>query len=301
MNNCEFLSQKTIVGCMRLNNLSYKEAENFVKSAVLQNATYFDHADIYGRGECESIFGEILKSNPELRKNIILQSKCGIIPKKMYDLSYEHIINSVENSLLRLKTEYLDVLLLHRPDALVEPEDVAKAFEKLCKDGKVLHFGVSNHSPNQIELLKKYVEQPLIINQLQFSLAHAGMVTCGTQTNMTTDAGISRDGYLLDYCRLNDIKIQAWSPLQYGMFKGVFLNDENFVELNKILNELSKKYQVSPATIAVAWILRHPAKIQVISGTVNLNHFNEYIIAKDIELTREEWYKLYLSTGYLLP
>ncbi|KAJ3198260.1 hypothetical protein HK101_007781 [Irineochytrium annulatum] len=218
-----------------------KEAEHFVRSAMEVGANFFDHADIYGTGTCEEIFAEAVQMNPQVRENMILQSKCGI-RKGMFDFSKEHILNSVDGILQRLKTEYLDVLLLHRPDALVEPEEVAEAFDQLEREGKVRHFGVSNQNPNQIELLKKYVKQPLVANQLQMSITNTTMIDSGINVNMENDAAVNRDGGILDYCRLHDITIQPWSPFQYGFFEGVFLGSDKFPELNAKIDEIAAKY-----------------------------------------------------------
>lgn len=289
------------VGCMRMNDIDKKEAERFIQNALEQGAYFFDHADIYGQGACEEIFADAIHMNASVRESIILQSKCGIRPGIAYDLSKEHIVTSVENSLKRLKTDYLDVLLLHRPDALVEPEEVAEAFDILHNSGKVRHFGVSNHNPMQIELLQKYVRQPLHINQLQFSITNCNMVKQGIFVNMLDDAAINRDGSVLDYCRLHDITIQPWSPFQFGFFEGVFLGNDKFPELNAKIDEIAKKYEVSNTTIAMAWILRHPANMQPITGTMNRNRFNDCVKATEICLTREEWYEIYMAAGNMLP
>ena len=219
----------------------------------------------------------------------------------MYDFSKEHILESVDNSLRRLKTDYLDVLVLHRPDALVEPEEVAEAFDFLESSGKVRYFGVSNHKSSQISLLRKYVKQPLIVDQLQFSIVNSTMVQSGIEVNMTTPGAVDRDDSLLDYCRLNDITIQTWSPFQYGFIEGCFIGSDKYPELNLVLDELAEKYDVSASTIAAAWILRHPAKMQIIAGTTKPAHLQEIIRATDITLTREEWYRLYLAGGHILP
>lgn len=293
--------QRIIAGCMRLNKLDYKSAEKFVLSAIEKGVTYFDHADIYGNGECEKLFGEILKNNPSLRDKITLQSKCGIVLGTMYDFSKKHILESVDKSLERLNTDHLDYLLLHRPDALCEPEQVAEAFNLLESSGKVLNFGVSNHTPMQIELLKKFVKQPIKVNQMQLSITNATMITAGIQANTFSDEAVDRDGAVLDYCRLNDITIQTWSPLQYGFFDGVFIGNEKFPELNQKLQEIADIYNVCPATIAAAWILRHPAKMQVVSGSINQTHFNEIADAININLTRQQWYEIYQAAGHFLP
>jgi len=288
------------VGCMRINSIDSKKAEEFVQKALELGANFFDHADIYGAGECEKIFAEAIHMTPAVRDKIVLQSKCGI-RSGMFDFSQEHILSSVDGILKRLKTDYLDVLLLHRPDALVEPEEVAAAFEKLEQSGKVRHFGVSNQKPMQIQLLQKYIKTPLVANQLQLSITNASMIGNGLEVNMSTDNAVDRDGSILDFCRLNDITIQAWSPFQYGFFEGVFLENEKFPKLNDTLNKVAEKYQVTNTAIAIAWILRHPANIQPVVGTMNSERFTQICTASDIYLTREEWYQIYLAAGNKLP
>ena len=288
------------VGCMRINSLEKAEAERFVQAALEEGANFFDHADIYGGGECEEIFAEAIHMNAEIREKIILQSKCGIRPG-MFDFSKEHILNSVDGILKRLKTDYLDVLLLHRPDALVEPEEVAEAFDQLESSGKVRHFGVSNQNPMQIQLLQKAVKQPLVANQLQLSITNTTMIQSGINVNMENDAAVNRDGSVLDFCRLHDITIQPWSPFQYGFFEGVFLGSDKFPELNQKIDEIADKYNVTNTTIAIAWLLRHPAHMQPIVGTMNTERLKDCITAGDIKLTREEWYAIYRAAGNILP
>ncbi|MBY0159775.1 aldo/keto reductase [Paenibacillus lautus] len=288
------------VGCMRINSLEKAEAERFVQSALEEGANFFDHADIYGGGACEEIFADAIHMNAEVREKIILQSKCGI-RQGMFDFSKEHILNSVDGILKRLRTEYLDVLLLHRPDALVEPEEVAEAFDQLESSGKVRHFGVSNQNPMQIQLLKKAVKQPLVANQLQLSITNTTMIQSGINVNMENDAAVNRDGSVLDFCRLNDITIQPWSPFQYGFFEGVFLGSDKFPELNQKIDEIAEKYNVTNTTIAIAWLLRHPAQMQPIIGTMNINRLKDCIKAGDVTLTREEWYAIYRAAGNILP
>lgn len=289
------------MGCMRMADLSAGMAAQMIDTAMEEGADFFDHADIYGGGACEERFCEALKETKIRREDIWIQSKCGIVPGVMYDFSREHIIASVEGSLKRLGTDYLDSLLLHRPDALMEPEEVAGAFDELHASGKVRYFGVSNQNPMQMELLKRYVNQPLMANQLQFGAAHSSMIQSGLEVNMMTPGSINHDGSVLDYCRLHDITIQAWSPFQYGMFKGVFLGNEEFPELNRKIQGIAEKYSVSDAAIAVAWILRHPASIQVLSGTMNPSRFRQNCQAADISLTKEEWYGIYMAAGNILP
>lgn len=290
-----------ITGCMRLADFDKQQMNHFIHTSMELGVNFFDHADIYGDGKSEEIFGEAMKNDTSLhRENMIIQSKCGI-RTGCYDLSKEHILESVDNSLLRLQTEYLDVLLLHRPDALVEPEEVADAFDTLEKSGKVRCFGVSNHKPMQIELLQKYVEQPLVINQMQFSIPVSNMVANGMEVNMETNGAVDRDGSVLDYCRIRDITIQAWSPFQMPGWKGCFLGAEAYTDLNRRIQELADKYQVSNTTIAAAWILRHPAGMQMIAGTTSEARLKEIVQASDVDLSREEWYQLYLAAGHPLP
>ncbi len=296
------------VGCMRLNKLSPAEAERLIGSALEMGANFFDHADIYGGGECEEIFGGAVKLRGDAREKIILQSKCGISrsvagggAQTIFDFSKEHILAAVEGILSRLRTDYLDVLLLHRPDALVEPEEVAEAFSLLHRAGKVRQFGVSNQNPAQIRLLQKYVAQPIVANQLQLSVTNAGMISAGLHVNMEVPAGIDRDGGVLDFCRLHDITVQPWSPFQYGFFEGVFLDSPKYHELNQVIREIAAQYGVSNTTIAMAWLLRHPAKMQPVTGTTNVGRLRDCVKATEIELTRAQWYEIYLAAGNVLP
>ena len=290
-----------VVGCMRLGEMDGKSMNAFLHAALEQGANYFDHADIYAGGKSEEIFGQAVKEDSSIkREDLIIQSKCGIC-KGFYDLSKKHIIESVDGSLKRLQTDYLDVLLIHRPDALIEPEEVASAFDGLEKSGKVRHFGVSNHKPMQIELLKRYIEQPLIINQLQFSLPVSNMVANGMEVNMETEGSIDRDGSVLDYSRLHDMTIQAWSPFQMPNWQGCFLGNDAYADLNEKIEILAETYGTSATAIAAAWIFRHPAGMQLITGTTKPERLKEIIASSDIVLTREEWYQLYLAAGHLLP
>lgn len=290
-----------VVGCMRLAGKNCGEMQSFIHTALEQGAYFFDHADIYGGGQSEAIFGEALAKDPTIkREELFLQSKCGI-RQGFFDFSKEHIINSVDGILKRLQTDYLDALLLHRPDALVEPEEVAEAFDELSAKGKVRHFGVSNHKPMQIELLKRYVNQPLIINQLQFSIPVSNMVANGLEVNMTSDGAPDYDGSILDYSRLHDMTIQAWSPFQMPNWQGCFIDNEKYAKLNEEMQVLAEQYGVSKTTIATAWILRHPAGMQVVTGTASEKRLAEIIEAEKVNLTRQEWYRLYLAAGHILP
>ena len=288
-------------GCMRITSLDEKQLASYIRKCLELGINFFDHADIYGGGECETLFGKAFPLNSENREKVILQSKCSIVPGIMYDFSKDYIVNSVDGILKRLGTDYLDVLLLHRPDALMEPEEVAEAFDSLEQAGKVRHFGVSNHRPSQIELLKKCVKQELIVDQLQFSIPFSNMVASGMEVNMTTEGSFDHDGSVLDYCRLKDITVQAWSPFGTDNWGGVFLTQERYEKLNSVLKEIGDKYGVSPTTMATAWILRHPAKIQVIAGTTNEARMEEIAKAAEVTITREEWYRIYLAAGHILP
>lgn len=289
------------VGCMRMQTLDLKTAQAFIQSALDNGANFFDHADVYGDGLSEEIFANAIGMTAGVREQLLLQTKCGISRKGMFDFSKENILNAVDGSLKRLKTDYIDVLLLHRPDALVEPEEVAKAFDILESSGKVRHFGVSNQKPMQIELLKKFVKQPIVTNQLQLSITNATMISNGINVNMENDAAIDRDGSILDYCRLKDITVQPWSPFQFGFFEGVFLGSDKFPELNKKIDEIAARYGVNNTTIAIAWLLRHPAKFQPVTGTMNPSRLADCCKAADLTLTRLEWYDIYRAAGNILP
>lgn len=287
------------LGCMRLTALDEQGAQRYVRTALDLGANFFDHADIYGGGACEELFGKAIAGIP--RDQLIIQSKCGIVPGKRYDFSKEYILNAVDGILQRLHIDYLDALLLHRPDALMDPVEVAEAFATLKAAGKVNHFGVSNQNPYQMALLQKTLPMPIVANQLQLSVTNCTMITQGMEVNMATPGAVGRDGGVLDYCRLNDITIQPWSPFQYGFFEGVFIGSDKYPELNKKLDEIAEKYGVTATTIAVAWLLRHPAQFQPIIGTMNLTRLAECVKACDIQLTRQEWYDIYLSAGNMLP
>ena len=288
------------LGCMRISDMGAAEAEKYISQAVELGYNYFDHADIYGGGECEKVFGSGLALNKSLRDKIIIQTKCGI-RKGMYDFSKEHIISSVDNSLKSLGVEKIDVLLLHRPDLLMEPEEVAEAFDYLESSGKVGAFGVSNHSASQIELLKTCVKQDIKINQMQLSITNATMVSSGANVNLQNRDGTNYDGYLRDYCRLNKITIQPWSPLQQGFIAGTFLGHPEYEKLNEKLRSLADKYGTTDTGIAIAWLLRLPEKMQPVVGSTNIVRLKEISEAADIVLSKEDWYDIYLTAGYKLP
>lgn len=298
--NGDMDASRIALGCMRMDKLSVQEATKLVDSALEQGVTLFDHADIYGGGKSEEIFGKVLAENKGMRARMRIQTKCGI-RDGYYDFSGAHILTSVEDSLKRLQIDSIDLLALHRPDALMDVEEVAETIYQLAKSGKVKQFGVSNFNSAQLELLQSACKLPLVVNQMQFGLMHAGMVRQGIETNTMYDGAVQRDLATLDYCRLHGITVQAWSPLQYGFFEGNFVDNEKFPEVNQVLTRLAEKYQVSKAAIAVAWILRHPAKIQVVVGTMNSQHLQELCEAYKVNLSRVEWYELYRAAGYMLP
>lgn len=293
-------ASQIILGCMRIIEPG-KNPVKVIETAYENGINFFDHADIYGAGQCETIFAEALAQTSIRREDIYLQSKCAIRPGVAFDFSKEHIIKSVEGSLQRLQTDYLDTMLLHRPDTLMEPEEVAEAFYELEKSGKVRYFGVSNQNPMQVELLKTAVKQPLLFNQLQFGLKHTEMVDAGLNVNIPNQASHMQDGSVLEYSRINKMTIQAWSPFQHGYFDGPFVGNDKFPELNKKLEEYAEKYNLTPSGIAIAWINRHPARMQTIIGTMTERRIEEVTNASDLVLSREEWYDLYMAAGNILP
>ena len=288
------------LGCMRMGNLDEKRIDAIMDTALENGINYFDHADIYGGGNSEKLFGEYLKRHSAIREKIFIQTKCAIHDGQ-FDFSKEHIIKSVEGSLSRLGVDYVDMLLLHRPDTLMEPCEVAEAFDILQSSGKVRNFGVSNQNLMQIELLKTAVKQPIVANQLQFSVTEAGLVTSGMNVNMKNNESVMHDGGLLEYSRIKNITIQAWSPFQHGFFKGSFIDNEEFPELNAKLEEIGEKYGLSKTGVAAAWILRHPANMQLIAGTMTPSRLIEICKAADVVLSRSDWYEIYRAAGHCLP
>ena len=292
-----------VLGMMRIKDKSVKEVEELVETALSVGINAFDLADIYGRGRCEELLGFVLKNRPDLREKMWIQSKCGIRIEEFtyFDFSKDYIIKSVDGILQRLKIDHLDSLLLHRPDALMESDQVAEAFDLLYKQGKVRNFGVSNQNPMMMELLKKDVKQPLAVNQLQLSAAFTPGFESGFHVNMEDSQAAMRDGSIFEYCQLHDVVIQAWSVLQFGYFKGNFVGNEKFQALNQVLDCLAIKYGVTSSTIAISWILRYPAKMQAVVGTTNPKHLREVSQAANFSLTRKEWYEIYLAAGNDLP
>lgn len=303
----DLTASDVVVGLMRINDMSDEDIRSLYSASRDAGVTMFDHAAVYGGWHgCEERFSAAVTLSSSERADIQLQTKVGIRPTAngaYFDFSYDHIMESVEESLTALRTDYIDVLLLHRPDALVEPEEVAKAFDELHAAGKVHHFGVSNHTPGQVALLKKSVTRPLAFNQVQLSITHANIITQGLSANMGgLDQSIDRDNDILNHSRLDDVTLQAWSPFQKGFFDGVFLGDrEHYAELNDVLEELASAHGVTPTGIAVAWITRHPAHFQVVLGTTNPQRVRDSAAGSDVELTREEWYRVLTAAGHTVP
>lgn len=288
------------LGCMRMSSLNEQEAARVIETSVENGIQFFDHADIYGGGQSESIFAQGLKRTSIKREDIILQSKCGI-QKGYFDFSKEHIMTSTENILKRLDTDYLDVLVLHRPDTLMEPEEVAQAFQTLKEQGKVRYFGVSNQNRYQIELLQSYLKDPLVVNQVQLSPAHTPLFDAGLTVNMKIDQATMRDAGTLEYCRLHNITLQAWSPFQVSLSSGVFMTHPDYKQLAETIEKYAQQYGVSAEAITVAWLLRHPAHMQVIIGSMNSERIERITQAYHVTLSRPEWYDIYMSAGNILP
>lgn len=293
-------ASEVAIGCMRIGGMEPAALDKLIQTSNDLGIDFYDHADIYGGGSCEEVFAASIARLGLDRSKLILQSKCGI-RKGCYDFSKEHILDSTHRILDRLKTDYLDILLLHRPDALIEPDEVAEAFATLKSSGKVRHFGVSNFTPNQIELLQASLPDPLCANQLQLSITNTGPIDQGISANTKIDNSIDRDGGVLDYCRLKKITIQAWSPFQFGFFDGVFIDNPKFPELNKAMDELCEKYGITKTGLAIAWLQRHPAKIQSVLGTTSVDRVTQVADAMKIELSRQDWYAIYLAAGNTLP
>ena len=292
------MASRVVLGNMRINAMSKKEVAELIHTAISSGINMFDHADIYGGGICEELYGGLI--TPSLREKVIIQTKCGI-RKGYYDFSKEHILESVDGSLKRLQMEYIDILLLHRPDALMEPEEVADAFNQLSNSGKVRAFGVSNFNPTQIELLQRACNQKIIVNQMQFGPAHTPMIDRGINVNTMDARACDRDGGILDYCQLHNITMQTWSPFQYGAFEGLFIHSPKYEKLNEVIDRLAEQYGVTNSAIVTAWILRHPAKMQMIAGTTSVNRIKEMAEGAEITLTRPEWYEIYRAAGNPIP
>lgn len=313
-------TSRLILGCMGLGgewdqSPSTREdilkTERVIDAALSTGITMFDHADIYKMGKAEKVFGEILKSRPELRGNMVLQSKCGIRfadgknPGR-YDFSKNYILDSVDGILSRLKTEYLDILLLHRPDPLMEPEEVAEAFETLKKSGKVRHFGVSNMSASQIQFLNAYCTEPMIVNQLNMSLKEIDWLEQGVLVNQKEGTRVNFPDGTIEYCRLNNVQIQAWGPLANGNYSGRTIDtpSQSVLATKELVEKMAREKETSTEAIVLGWLMRHPAMIQPVIGTTNPDRIikcQDAVRQAEI-MTREEWYALYTtSRGNKLP
>lgn len=295
--NSNIKASKVSLGLMRIKDKTHEEAVLILRTALESGINFFDHADVYGNGKSEEVFAKAMKELNVPRESYYLQSKVGIRVGIDYNFTKEHILKSVDEILVRLNTSYLDTLLLHRPDMLWEPEEIAEAFKELKALGKVRYFGVSNMHQNQVSYLQSKLDDKIIINQLQYSIMHASMVTTGTYVN----TNLKHDGFdaigIIDYMREHNITIQAWSPFQYGRYEGIFLDNDKFSELNEVLDELAIKYNTTKTSLSVAWILRHPANIQVLVGTMTPSRIIECANGAKIELSREDWYKILISAG----
>ncbi|MEI8094216.1 MAG: aldo/keto reductase [Spirochaetales bacterium] len=290
------------LGCMRIDKLEPAAIDNLIKASLDVGINFFDHADIYGAGKSEEVFAGSVKRLGLKRDSMLLQSKCGIRNQVgMFDFSRDHILASVDGILKRLNTDYLDVLLLHRPDALMEPHEVAEAFGKLLANGKVRHFGVSNQNPTLIEFLQNSLPMKLLFNQLQLSVAYTPLIDANIHMNNKDEFAVMRDGGALDYCQLKGLTVQAWSPFQYGFFEGVFLDNPKFPELNKVIDRIAAEYKVTNTAVAVAWISRHPAKIQTVLGTTTPQRVRDAAQSQSFELSRQQWYEIYRAAGNFLP
>lgn len=305
--NTDLKASTLALGCMRINRLSVTELEALIKEAIALGINFFDHSDVYGQGECETLFGQVLKRNPGLRDHIIVQDKCDIVPKwaggKRFDTSREHILTAVKNSLSRLQTDHLDVLLMHRADPLCEPAELADTFEELKKEGLVRYFGVSNYRPNKVSLLQRYCRDPLVINQVQLSVLHCPSIDAEVCFNVCDDdMAIDREGGMIDFHRLHDITMQPWCPLQGSSWRdGSFIDNPKFEKLNAVLARIAADRGVKKSAVAIAWLLRHPAKMQPIIGTTSIEHLRENCDAVKVKLTRQEWYDLYTAEGKVMP
>lgn len=306
-------ASQLVLGCMRMGgdwdksspitDEHYQEGQAAVEAALEIGINMFDHADIYTAGKAETAFGHVLKHNPDLREKIIIQSKCGIRFAEgnnphLFDFSESHILQSVDDILERLGIEYLDILLLHRPDALMDPEEVARAIQKLKASGKVNHFGVSNMNHGQIKLLQAYSGEPFIVNQLEMSLLKIGFIETGIHVNQDAAKNNIFPEGTLEYCRLENIQLQSWGPLARGLFSGASLDgqSESVVQTAKLVQKMADEKGTTPESIVLAWLMTHPAGIQPVIGTINPSRIQACRDAATLRLTREEWYTLYISS-----
>ncbi|MEV6693757.1 aldo/keto reductase [Micromonospora sp. NPDC051196] len=283
-------------------------AEAAIAAALEIGITAFDHADIYRQGKSEAVFGEVLSRTPGLRARILLQTKCGIhLPSDTrpgyYDLRGTHIRHSVEQSLTRLRTDVIDVLLLHRPDPLADPEDVAEALTALHRQGLVRHFGVSNMAAAQIAYLQAHLDLPLVVNQLQMSLADRDWLEAGVLVNTSPAAELGFPLGTVEHCRLNRIGVQAWGPLARGRLTGAAQTPAQQATAEHVA-ALADQHGTTPETILLWWLQRHPARIVPVIGTARPERIRACAdtVRREPELTHEQWYELWLTArGEALP
>ncbi|KIH70557.1 aldo/keto reductase [Salinicoccus roseus] len=301
-------ASRIVLGCMRIADMEDRALAKHINRAIELGINLFDHADIYGDGECERKFSKVLTSEVN-REDILLQSKCGIRhavdsnrkEDQYYDLSKDYILDSVDGILARLGTDYLDLLMLHRPDALMEPGEIAEAFDRLHDSGKVRHFGLSNFHTTQFDFVQKHTDHKLVTNQVQFGVGAPHMINSRMQANTPFEGAGDRDGGLLEHSRLNDVTLQAWSPFHYGYFEGIIMDDPKYRALNDVLEDIGNSHGLTKNAVAVAWILRHPSNMQTIIGTTNTSRLEDIAKAGNVTLSREEWYRIYKAAGHMLP
>ena len=295
---------EVVLGAMRIADKTPQEVAELVQTALDCGINAVDTAPIYGPSEGK--LGEAFALVPGLRDKVWLQTKLGIRPHprvkaNYFDFSYEHIMESVDHSLLVMKTDHVDSLLLHRPDALMEPQEIARAFQELHDAGKVIDFGVSNQNPAMMSLLASYLPFPITANQVQLSAAFTPMFDAFFDVNMENDESVMRDGGILQYCAQHDMAIQAWSVLQHGYFGGVFIDDPDYAGLNEALERVASDHNSTKTAVAINWVLRYPAKMQALVGTTRPERIRESASACDWEMSREEWYEIYFGAGHRLP
>ena len=283
-------SSRLVYGCMRIagdgSRADLDKGKRALRAAVDAGYTQFDHADIYGSGQCESLFGEFLAENPGAREHIIVTTKCGIrlagdpsqdSPAR-YDFSAAHITNSVEGSLKRLGIERIDLLLLHRPDYLFRADEVAVTLEALKASGAVAHFGASNFTPSQVELLQSAIGDALLVNQVEINLHNISALTDGT----------------LDQCQRSGMTPQAWCPIAgvaYPAWGNTFTADDE-QRIRTELDRQREKYEVEDWIIALAWLLKHPAGISPIIGTTTPKRIEAAKQSLGVKYKRVDWYRL---------
>lgn len=310
MEYIEFGSQKAkvsklVLGCMRMPELDPGKIKSLLDCAHDNGVNFLDIADCYSKGKAETLLGQALAMDSSLRDKFFIQSKCGIRKEEnlptIFDFSKDYIIKSVDGILKRLKTDHIDSLLLHRPDALMEPDEVGEAFNTLSASGKVLSFGVSNMNPMQMELLKSGLDCDICANQVQLSICHTPMLNSGFNINMNCEHSVMRDGGVLEYCRLNKITVQAWSVMQYGFFEGVFIGSPKYPKLNEVLDRIANEQGVTSTAVAIAWVLRYPGLMQAVVGTTKQHRLIESAKATEVKLSKHQWYELYMAAGNVLP